>query len=45
MPAKGELKIDRNDLQVFKDNPIQLFQQGIKSKVTKEKYTRVLRKF
>jgi hypothetical protein len=38
------LKLDRNDLQVFKENALELFNQGIKAKVTKDKYTRVLRK-
>lgn len=38
------MKIDRNDLQVFRENALELFYQGIKAKETKDKYTRVLRK-
>jgi integrase len=38
------LKIDRNDLQVFRESALELFYQGIKSKATRDKYTRTLRR-
>jgi signal transduction histidine kinase len=38
------LKIRSEDLQRITENPIELFYQGIKSKETKEKYTRTLRR-
>jgi hypothetical protein len=38
------LKIRSEDLQRVTDNPIEVFYQGIKSKATKEKYTRTLRR-
>jgi len=38
------LKIDKDDLQVFSENPLELFYQGIKAKATRDKYTRILRK-
>ncbi|WP_268543692.1 integrase [Candidatus Nitrosotenuis cloacae] len=38
------MKIENEDLEVLSQNPLELFYHGIKSKETKNKYTRTLRK-
>ncbi|MGI0023509.1 MAG: integrase [Nitrososphaeraceae archaeon] len=38
------MKITREDLQSIKEEPIELFYQGIKSEATRNKYTRTLRR-
>jgi len=38
------LKLTKEEIQTFSDEPIELFYQGIKSPVTKKKYTDILRK-
>jgi hypothetical protein len=42
--ARIPLKISRDELEVFSQEPIELFNAGIKSPVTKHKYIQVLRK-
>jgi|SRR5579885_430563 hypothetical protein len=38
------LKITKEDLQAIKEEPIKLFYQGLRSKATRDKYTRTLRR-
>lgn len=38
------MKLTKEEIQTFSDEPIELFYQGIKSPVTKKKYTDILRK-
>ena len=38
------MKVRKEDLQIVREDPIELFYQGIKSSATKDKYTRTLRR-
>ncbi|MDE1767479.1 MAG: hypothetical protein KGI27_14585 [Thaumarchaeota archaeon] len=39
------MKLRKEDIQSISEEPLQLFYHGIKSPVTKEKYTRTLREY
>jgi len=38
------MKVRKEDLQIIREDPIELFYQGIKSSATRDKYTRTLRR-
>lgn len=38
------MKVRKEDLQIIREDPIELFYQGMKSSATKDKYTRTLKR-
>jgi hypothetical protein len=38
------LKLTKEEIEIFSQEPIELFYSGIKSQVTKKKYTEILRR-
>jgi len=39
------MKIDKNDLEIFRENPLELFYQGIKAKATRINILRFYARF